>query len=582
MWFRGKIECQLAAMIDFGSMYPNIMRCSRISPEDTDFYDISVPYDDTQHKYEIHICYNTTNDMIYIGIVIFAIKDVMKDCVSIVNIGSHHERINLKGNMSMTISEVIGRVIDTWQDKNDSIKNNYTIVDLSTVSINLNISTTKRGIVDPDLYPSAMIAMKACMRRFDNDTKTHDSRSYFWDPLSYVYKQGKVDWNQTPLGSKTIVTKIGSIIRHPIGINLASGVCDSLIKYCNNVRREIQKLKELKFKDDTTNEAYKNQDKIQVLDRYQWALKIIANLLYGSLSFAETNSYSPRAGNSVTAIGRWCSTVVMCIVKSLGCIPIYGDTNSVLFTIPSKMIYVYDHDHGEPEDILLSGVMNHIKRLTKHNVDKLIACDILCGGNQLDMYVYDYYQRHVEPFSNIVPKIINKVLEFTPLTELKMDTEPPKTGKWKLNQNTTVLSAKHYIGVSDTGDMLMKGITNVRRTGSVLGKIATEKFSKVVLSDSSRQDKIRTLRVQYTSLQTQINKPKDPRLFIIRQTTLGVTRDVVRLAASNGIKARFSDYHSDISLDEIDKKYYMSVLVSTLKLHSSSLDIHVEYITTRS
>ncbi len=49
-----------------------------------------------------------------------------------------------------------------------------------------------------------------------------------------------------------------------------------------------------------------------------------------------------------------------------------------------------------------------------------------------------------------------------------MDTEPPKTGKWKLYQNTTVLSAKHYIGVSDTGNMLMKGITTVRRTGSVL------------------------------------------------------------------------------------------------------------------
>jgi hypothetical protein len=75
-----------------------------------------------------------------------------------------------------------------------------------------------------------------------------------------------------------------------------------------------------------------------------------------------------------------------------------------------------------------------------------------------------------------------------------------------------------------------------------------------VLSDSSRQDKIRTLRVQYTSLETEINKPKYPRLFIIRQTTLGVTRDVVRLVASNGIKARFSDYHSDISLDKIDKK----------------------------
>jgi DNA polymerase elongation subunit (family B) len=79
------------------------------------------------------------------------------------------------------------------------------------------------------------------------------------------------------------------------------------------------------------NKAYENQDKIQVLDRYQWALKIKAHSLYGSLSFAETNSYSPRAGNSVTEIGRWCSTIAMCI-ESLWDVYQYMETLIVCYS----------------------------------------------------------------------------------------------------------------------------------------------------------------------------------------------------------------------------------------------------------
>jgi hypothetical protein len=51
----------------------------------------------------------------------------------------------------------------------------------------------------------------------------------------YEYKQGKIDWTQMLLGSETIVSEIGSIIRHPIGINLASSACDLHIKYIKDI-----------------------------------------------------------------------------------------------------------------------------------------------------------------------------------------------------------------------------------------------------------------------------------------------------------------------------------------------------------
>ena len=54
--------------------------------------------------------------------------------------------------------------------------------------------------------------------------------------------------------------------------------------------------------------------KMKTKNLMQWALKISANSLYGSLAFKEYNTYSPRCGMSVTAIGRWALHVSIAVV----------------------------------------------------------------------------------------------------------------------------------------------------------------------------------------------------------------------------------------------------------------------------
>ena len=101
--------------------------------------------------------------MIYIGIMLFAIYSVMKDCLSIVDIGSHCKRVKLEGNMSRIISRVINTIIlvlsmiNNWENKNNYIKNNYQRVDLSTTCIKSDRLTSKQGKVNPRLYPPAIV-----------------------------------------------------------------------------------------------------------------------------------------------------------------------------------------------------------------------------------------------------------------------------------------------------------------------------------------------------------------------------------------------------------------------------------------
>ena len=80
-------------------------------------------------------------------------------------------------------------------------------------------------------------------------------------------------------------------------------------------------------------------NKIQevISDQIQYALKISANSMYGAVSYAGYNTYRPRCGMGVTVGGRWSLSVAMSVCCFIGFDILYGDTDSIMFTITVKV-----------------------------------------------------------------------------------------------------------------------------------------------------------------------------------------------------------------------------------------------------
>ena len=59
--------------------------------------------------------------------------------------------------------------------------------------------------------------------------------------------------------------------------------------------------------------------------------------MYGALSYAEYNTYRPRCGMVVTAGVRWSLNVAMSVCWCMVFDIVYGDTDSIMFTILVKV-----------------------------------------------------------------------------------------------------------------------------------------------------------------------------------------------------------------------------------------------------
>ena len=96
------------------------------------------------------------------------------------------------------------------------------------------------------------------------------------------------------MGHSTIVRGPEHEAHFTQGPRITSTACKDLM----SSRKVYKKLvRDTKISDASQSKAY---------DKVQYALKISANSMYGALSFAQYNTYSPRCGMSVTAtIGRW-------------------------------------------------------------------------------------------------------------------------------------------------------------------------------------------------------------------------------------------------------------------------------------
>jgi hypothetical protein len=173
--------------------------------------------------------------------------------------------------------------------------------------------------------------LEQCKNMLRHSLKTGGGYSNLWVPESYEFRQYSVEWEASPLGVETILCMPDSICKHTLGSNIASSVCKELMLKRQSVKDEMNICDKLAGL-DPRNQAMK--DKSRALYHLQWALKIAANSLYGSLAFKQYNTYSPRCGMSVTMIGRWSLHIALAVAQGLGTIVVYDDTNSVMFTVP--------------------------------------------------------------------------------------------------------------------------------------------------------------------------------------------------------------------------------------------------------
>ncbi len=77
--------------------------------------------------------------------------------------------------------------------------------------------------------------------------------------------------------------------------------------------------------------------KYQQMYLHQYALKVLANSVYGILSFSRSRYYSFDLGDSVTSCCRALTKSCYAYFESVGGIPIGGDTDSVFVSLPEGM-----------------------------------------------------------------------------------------------------------------------------------------------------------------------------------------------------------------------------------------------------
>jgi hypothetical protein len=116
-----------------------------------------------------------------------------------------------------------------------------------------------------------------------------------------------------------------------------------------------------------------------------------------------------------------------------------------------------------------------------------------------------------------------------------------------------VLASKHYVAKDHSGRLYSKGVSYVRRTGSVVQNMAAKAFTEVVLSTTLLKEAIRGLKFQYNRIIVQIRSGKHLDLYKIRATRNAITTNFVKIISSGpresaSTYAQFEGY-SDEELD---------------------------------
>ena len=114
-----------------------------------------------------------------------------------------------------------------------------------------------------------------------------------------------------------------------LGYHFCKKMVGLIPKYLNFLVEERKRVKKI-MKEE------KNEEIKKILDNYQHALKIVSNATYGYMGYIAARWYKKECAESVTAFGRYYIKKIAKIAKDFGFEILYGDTDSLMLTLPNK------------------------------------------------------------------------------------------------------------------------------------------------------------------------------------------------------------------------------------------------------
>ena len=534
------------AIVDFSSMYPTLIRDGGISPECIDFVDVSSRY--VPRFDHIVLAYTSGYDrvtkQVYVGIVGLGInRSEQTDTTGIVIIGEYSNIVNVGISDPKTI---ILEVVSEFGQYIKDVDNTLHTLDIDILAYSQNNPIEDNTVFDWYLGYSRRL----CLRCIREPTEY----KYAFSPTSNMFVDGMVDWNVGPLATTMVFATEEYVARFPPGPRVCAQACQTLM----DTRKEYKRL--MRNARSRTLRA--------VYDRTQYALKISANSMYGIVSYRHYNSYSPRCGTSITGSGRWALHVSTIVVHNLGLEVIYGDTDSIMYTIDSSV---------RSADLIFSYV-NHMNNL--HADIRLIDVMEFISGNRSAIPSSDV---HSNPVCNVVTKVLNKIMSYTCFTGLSVEQQEINSVKSSTNRSFIfpsfmIASKKHYVGMICDGTLYTKGMNYIRKSGSVLSSTITKEFVDIVL----KYEDVNTIRLCLSRVcshyKWKIRSSRWSNILNINMKYLGKRSNYIRVIDAYNNTHKYIESTMFNKGVQIDEKYYLGKIKTSLELVTTPLRIDYDPI----
>lgn len=529
----GPVVASNVMVVDFVSMYPTIMASCGISPESIDYVTPSYSQSARFTSLGIAVMVSMIIPDLMITVIVYGVMGTVSTSmrhrlIIAEKCAIFSSSIWLESSTRRVAMEFIDKIRSKDQGVRNTRVDEYIVFD-NTCNYNI-----------PQYIHDRILRLHDMLKQRRSNTE------WMWVPNYVPTRYYAVDWIVSMDGYSTIVRAPEYEAHFTHGTNTASSACKELM----DMRKVYKtKMKTVMHSEPSVAAAY---------DKVQYALKICANSMYGALSYGQYNTYSPRCGMSVTAIGRWALSVKATIICRLGFDVVYGDTDSVMFGLPTRTL--------SAGKALSSGyyrpIMPYIQSLILHTPNKRrdYLCEYLSGAkgsiSMLDhrcMYAY-----------GLIPKLVNRVLSYSCLSQLCTEHQPTGACSDEGIENCVlrrfmIMQKKHYIALKTDGTKLSKGVSYVRRSGCELKDEAMRRFSDIVLTYPDMEKCISRMVGDYKYMQRMVIRADPIHIFKIRTTVRGVPGTYLKISHPSPSYIPCNEFNSTVH--QLDFIYYQKILV---------------------